>query len=259
MTVKSLDLSEQCGLKRLTYAVSGNGSPVILMHGWGCTSATVASIAAMLDSHYTVYNLDMPGNGASSEPAEPWLVEDYDRMLSALVEAEHMDCPTLIGHSNGGRVAIKYASHNPVSRLVLVDAAGVPAVLPPHKVLKVKFFKCAKKVLRCLLGEKLSSRLVDTARGNLGSADYNNSTPTMRATMVNLLAQDLRPVMPDIKCPTLLLWGDDDTATPLSDARQMQRLIPNAGLVSWSGYGHYSFLNNPAFAPVLRNFMQIVD
>lgn len=257
MTVKSLDLNQQCGLSRLTYAVSGTGSPVILMHGWGCTSATVASIAAMLDSHYTVYNLDMPGSGASADPAEPWHVEDYDRMLEALVAAEDIKNPCLIGHSNGGRVAIKYASHHDVSRLVLIDAAGVPAVLPPHKVLKIKLFKFAKRVLTAVLGERLSSRMIDSARGSLGSADYNNSSPVMRATMVNLLAEDLRGIMPHIKCPTLLLWGNDDTATPLSDARQMERLIPEAGLVSWQGYGHYSFVNNPGFAPVLQSFMKI--
>ncbi len=62
--------------------------------------------------------------------------------------------------------------------------------------------------------------------------------------------------MPSIKAPTLLIWGEDDTATPLSDAKKMERLIPDAGLVSFPGCGHYSFLDNPyLFGSVLKSFI----
>ena len=78
----------------------------------------------------------------------------------------------------------------------------------------------------------------------------------MRATMSRLVNTDLRPVMPDISCPTLLIWGSNDTATPLSDAKQMEKLIPDAGLVAFPGCGHYSFLDNPVqFAAVLNSFL----
>jgi pimeloyl-ACP methyl ester carboxylesterase len=68
--------------------------------------------------------------------------------------------------------------------------------------------------------------------------------------------EDLKQVMPKIACPTLLIWGENDTATPLSDAKEMEKLIPDAGLVSFPGCGHYSFLDNPyQFASVLRSFI----
>lgn len=69
--------------------------------------------------------------------------------------------------------------------------------------------------------------------------------------------EDLCHLMPSIKAPTLLLWGENDTATPLSDARKMERLIPDAAVVSFTGAGHYSFLDAPAqFAAVLRSFLK---
>lgn len=79
----------------------------------------------------------------------------------------------------------------------------------------------------------------------------------MRAIMSKVVNEDLCHLMPSIKAPTLLIWGENDTATPISDARKMEKLIPGAGLVSFPGCGHYSFLDNPVqFAAVLRSFLQ---
>ena len=78
----------------------------------------------------------------------------------------------------------------------------------------------------------------------------------MRAIMSKSIAQDLKHLMPLIKAPTLLIWGENDTATPLSDAKTMNRLIPDSGLVAFPGCGHYSFLVNPSgFAAVINSFL----
>ncbi|MDE7277029.1 MAG: alpha/beta hydrolase, partial [Lachnospiraceae bacterium] len=76
--------------------------------------------------------------------------------------------------------------------------------------------------------------------------DYNNATPTMRATLVKVVNEDLEPLIAKISCPTLLVWGDMDTATPIADAKVMERLIKDTGLVVCEGAGHYSFLEQPA-------------
>ena len=79
----------------------------------------------------------------------------------------------------------------------------------------------------------------------------------MRSILSRVVNEDLCHLMPSIKAPTLLIWGENDTATPLRDARRMERLIPDAGLVSFPGCGHYSFLDNPVqFAAVLRSFLK---
>ena len=86
---------------------------------------------------------------------------------------------------------------------------------------------------------------VENMRKKRGSADYNNATPIMRQTLVKVVNEDLKPLISQISCPTLIVWGDNDTATPIDDARQMEQIIPDAGLVVCEGAGHYSFLEQP--------------
>lgn len=243
---------------KLHYDVTGpeSGQPVVLMHGWGCSHATVKSIANALNRDMRVYNIDLPGHGASQEPPGVWGVDDFTLLIEDFISELGIVNPVLIGHSFGGRISILLASRNPISRMVLVDAAGIK----PHRSLKyytkVYTFKAGKKVLPILLGKKLGGKLIDAWRGKGGSADYRNSSPVMRAVMSRCVNEDLKFAMPNIKASTLLIWGEDDTATPLSDAKTMERLIPDAGLVSWPGCGHYSFLDNPmGFRAVLCAFL----
>lgn len=243
---------------KLHYDVSGpeDGAPVILMHGWGCTSATVKSIADAINHQMRVYNIDLPGHGASQEPPEVWGVDDFTRQIEEFIKVLNIEQPVLIGHSFGGRIAILLSSRNETGKVMLVDAAGIKPKRPLKYYLKVYSFKAAKKILPVLLGKKVGLRAIEAWRGKGGSADYRNSSPMMRAVMSRCVNEDLKHVMPSIKAPTLLVWGENDTATPLSDAKTMERLIPDAGLVSWSGCGHYSFLDNPGgFRSVIRSFL----
>ena len=240
----------------LSYTDLGVGHPVVLMHGWGCTRETVLSIERLLTPGFRVLNLDMPGSGASAEPESPWGVDDYNAMLEALVEHEHLDNPILIGHSNGGRVAIRYAARHTVRKLILIDAAGIKPRRSLSYYWKVYSYKTVKHLARLLMGREQGERWLDRYRSRVGSSDYNTSTPVMRATMSRLVNTDLRHLLPDIACPTLLIWGANDTATPLRDAQLMERLIPDAGLVTFAGCGDYSFLDNPVqFAAVLNSFL----
>ena len=101
------------------YNVEGEGSPVILMHGWGCNHTTFASIEQTLAPHMKVYNVDFPGFGDSTEPEEVWGVEEYTQLIEEMVRVEGIERPVLLGHSFGGRVGILYASRNEVNKLIL--------------------------------------------------------------------------------------------------------------------------------------------
>lgn len=243
---------------RMHYEVTGpqNGAPVLLMHGWGCDHTTVRSIANAINHEMRVYNVDLPGHGASSEPPTPWGVDDFTLLMEKFVKAFNINDPVLIGHSFGGRISILMASKNPLSRIVLVDAAGIKPNRSLKYYLKVYSFKAAKRILPIIFGKKRGGKMIDAWRGKAGSADYRNSSPIMRAVMSRCVNEDLTDRLHLIKASTLLLWGDNDKATPLADAKKMERLIPDAGLVSWPDCGHYSFLDNPmAFRAVLRNFL----
>lgn len=242
----------------LNYNETGpDGAPcVLLMHGWGCDHTTVRLIEETLSPFMKVYNVDLPGHGKSQEPPEVWGVEQFTSTMEAFLDRLSIKNPVLIGHSFGGRISILMASRRDIPKVVLVDAAGIKPKRPLKYYLKVYSFKTAKKVLPIILGKKKGEQAINAWRGKAGSADYRNSSPVMRAVMSRCVNEDLKHVMPQIKASTLLIWGEDDTATPLSDAKTMERLIPDAGLVSFPGCGHYSFLDNPGqFRAVLRSFL----
>lgn len=241
------------------YTVEGEGSPVVLMHGWGCTHDTVKSIADVCQKSHKVFTVDFPGFGQSTEPSSGdsvWGVEEYTQIIERLVAVEGIENPILIGHSFGGRVAIVYASRNDVDKIVLVDAAGVKPRRKLSYYVKVYSFKLAKHWLKLVYGKEEGARRIEKLRGKRGSKDYAQSSATMKAVLSKVVNEDLCHLMPKIKAPTLLIWGKNDTATPLSDAKKMEKLIPDAGLVAFDDCGHYSFLDNRhGFAAVLNSFI----
>ena len=241
---------------QLFYTVEGEGMPVILMHGWGCNHSTLKSIEAQLTPGFKVYNVDFPGFGGSNEPSAVWGVEEYTRLIEDFSRQEHIESPILLGHSFGGRVGILFASRNKVHKLILVDAAGVKPRRSLRYYYKVYSYKAIKHALLFFLGKKRGETALNSYRAKVGSSDYSNASPMMRAILSKVVNEDLKSVMPKIACPTLLIWGANDTATPLADAKIMEKLIPDAGLVSFDGVGHYSFLENPyQFAAVLKSFL----
>ncbi len=238
------------------YTIQGEGTPIILMHGWGCNLTTLASIEKVAVENHTVYNIDFPGFGQSQEPPTVWGVEEYTQVVETLVKNEHMEAPILLGHSFGGRVGILYASRNQVKKLILVDAAGVKPKRSLSYYFKVYSYKLGKRLMPLIYGQTGAQKRIEQMRAKRGSSDYNNASEMMRRILSKVVNEDLKDRMPMIKVPTLLIWGENDTATPLRDAKIMERLIPDAGLVSFPGCGHYSFLDNPyQFAAVLRSFL----
>ena len=92
---------------------------------------------------------------------------------------------------------------------------------------------------------------LESLKKKFGSEDYRNASPMMRDILVKVVNEDLEPLLPNIKQSTLLIWGTEDTATPLSDAKIMENLIPDAGIVEVKGAGHYSFLEQPQLVNVV--------
>lgn len=241
---------------KLHYTDQGEGAPLLLLHGWGCNASTFGAAKSWMESHFRTVAVDFAGFGESDEPADVWGVEQYTQSIEALVRHEGIDKPILIGHSFGGRVAIVYASRNEVGKIILTDAAGVK----PHRTLKYYFkvysFKLIRWAAPVFMGRKRADEFIARRRAKSGSADYNNASPMMRAILSKVVNEDLCHLMPKIAAPTLLFWGENDTATPLADAKRMEKLIPDAGLVTVAGAGHFSFLENmPLFLKVLESFL----
>ena len=245
------------GLK-IEYTESGSGIPVLLLHGWGSSFDVYRGVISSLEDRCRTVAVNFPGCGGSETMKEPWTLEDYCRFCLKFMDATGLKDPILIGHSHGGRVILKMTAEKMVNppKIVLFDSAG----LIPKKTSRQKFraasFKAVKRVLTLPVVRNYSAGLLEKARAHYGSADYNNAGEVLRKTLVSLVNTDLRDIIPKISCPTLLIWGDKDTATPLEDAKTMEKLIPDAGLCVLEGTGHYSFCENPyAAAKILQSFI----
>lgn len=242
----------------INYECCGRGPAVILLHGWGCDLGIFDSLAKLLSTAYTVYSLDLPGFGLSTEPSSIWGTEDYANLLERFVSDCQIEFPALVGHSFGGRLSILYASRNPVSKLVLIDSAGIVPKRSMKYYFKVYSYKFFRFLCTTFLPKNKSAAILDRYRKKVGSSDYNGASAKMRAVLSKVVNEDLKVVMPLIKAPALLFWGTADTATPLSDALTMEKLIPDAGLVKAENAGHYSFLENPVlFNAVMRSFFKL--
>ena len=242
---------------RLHYTDCGEGHPILLLHGWGCNTDTFNAVRPFLEARFRVLTVDFAGFGQSDEPKEVWGVEEYTRSIEALAKAEGVENPILIGHSFGGRVSIVYASRNKVQKVMLVDAAGVRPRRSFTYYRKVYTFKLLKRLAPIFLGKARAEQMIQARRAKAGSSDYNQASPMMRRVLSKVVNEDLCHLMPNITAPTLLFWGENDTATPLADAKKMEKLIPDAGLVTVAGAGHFSFLENtPLFLRVAESFLQ---
>jgi pimeloyl-ACP methyl ester carboxylesterase len=241
----------------LHYKQSGTGNQVIiLLHGWGCDINIFAKIHGQLAEKFTVYTLDLPGFGKSEEPHSIWGIEDYTAHLEAFVKAKNIESPILLGHSFGGRMSLLYASRNEVKKMIITGGAGIKPTRSLSYYAKVYGYKTAKNVLPFIVGKNKAKEWMDDYRKQAGSSDYNSASDTMRGILSKVVNEDLQNVMPKIKASTLLIWGENDTATPLKDGQKMEKLIPDAGLVTFKNAGHYAFLDKSGeFGIIVDNFL----
>ncbi len=235
--------------RRVHYREEGTGDVVVLLHGWGSNITLFDGLFKVLSGTHRVIAPDMPGFGRTPEPEEPWSVDDYVDFCLAFFEALHLEKFALVGHSFGGRVIIKlFARENlpyTIPKVVLMDSAGILPQKTRRQKMGNAWYHAARRILGCKPVSFLYPDALEALRKKRGSADYNNATPTMRATLVKVVNEDLEPYLTNMTCPVLLIWGDRDTATPLSDAKKMEEILPDAGLVICEGAGHYAFLEQP--------------
>ena len=239
----------------IEYITEGEGQPVLLLHGWGSSFDVYRGIINTLKNRCRLFAVNFPGCGGSDTMDTPWSLDDYCHFVLKFMAAVGISDPILIGHSHGGRVILKMAADGMVNppKIVLLDSAGLIPKKSTKQKLRAKSFKAIKRVLSLPVIKNHSEPLLDKARKHYGSADYNAAPEVLRKTLVSLVNTDLRDIIHNIKCPTLLIWGENDTATPLSDAKIIESLIPDSGLCVIKGTGHYSFCEQPYQAHAILN------
>ena len=241
------------------------GAPVLLLHGWGSNAQLMRPVADALADRYRLYNLDLPGHGLSPPPPEPWGVPEHAALVRRLLE-ERIGAPTtLVGHSNGGRIALYMASEpdsSPlIQRLVLVSPSGIA----PRRTWKYHAKKNLARGLKApfeILPGSLRAYGLDWLKHSLvwralGSSDYRTLDGVMRDTFVKTVSCHLDDRLHRIVVPVLLFWGDRDEAVSRQQMQVLEDRIPDAGLVILHDAGHYGYLDDAAtFVAATRCFLE---
>ncbi len=222
---------------------------LVLLHGWGQNIAMMEPIGNFYKDYFNILILDLPGFGESAEPDFAWGLDNYVEMLKELIDDLNLKKIILIGHSFGGRVALLYAGTYKVEKLVCLASPYCPEVSTPSTKSKIY------KKLKSIPGLKW---LANIMRKSIGSSDYNNASETMKGVLVKAVNSNLTNKVKNITCPTLLIWGDNDTAVPIKRAYELHNLINDSGIVIYNGATHYAYLERlNEVVKVLDNFMGV--
>ncbi len=240
---------------KIYYSDEGSGKPVVFFHGWGADTRSFEICAKALEG-CRIIRLDFPGHGKSEEPQRAYSLDDFADCAKKLFEVTGVKNPVLVGHSNGGRVIIRLLSGGyEAKKAVLIDSAGIIPKRSLSYKIKVAKYKAAKKAVRIFFPKTADER-IEKMKKKSGSADYKNASGVMRDTMVKLVNTDLAPELQKIKVPTLLVWGTQDKETPFSDAKLMESLIPDSGIVELTGGSHWAFVEQSGkFIAALKSFL----
>lgn len=226
-----------------TPSMSSRQKPVLLcLHGWGGSKESFTELrAALKGTAITILTPDFPGFGKEPEPSRPWTVSDYAEWVEKYMAKKNITQPIrLIGHSHGGRIALKlaYRGKLQIRHLFLCAAAGIPHKRTIKRILGLALAKPGKLLLS-LPGLKQLDNVGRKALYKIFRVhDYEQASPVMRQTMIHVTQEDLREILPFIKTPTDIFWGTKDTMTPLADGKLMHEQIKKSTLHLFHGARH---------------------
>jgi len=225
---------------------TGAGPVVLLLHGWGDALVTFDALIHELGDNRFI-RLDLPGFGGSELPRSPWDVSRYATFVRHFLDKLGVAEPDiLIGHSFGGRIAIKGVAAGTLKpkKIVLIASAGVAARGGARRSIFSILAKAGKFLAAfpplSFFRERLRTRLYQLA----GSTDYLQAGP-LKETFLNVISENLRADAEKIKIPTLLVWGAHDAETPLEEARILEKTVTGARLAIVPGAGHFVHRERP--------------
>jgi len=248
---------------KINYKIAGGGEPLLILHGWAGSSGSWIDVQRILAKEgFKVIVPDLPGFGKSHTPSVPWGIAEYSEFILNFLQKMGLKKVNLLGHSFGGRIAIKFASHYPerLKKLILCASAGIKHNLtfPQKIVLNLAL------IGNFLFSKKLLRRFKDVARNIfymfLRKKDYTKVNGVMKETFKRVVEEDIRPELTNIGAKTLLIWGEKDKSVPLEDAYLMKENISHSILEIIPGASHTSNLESPQkLSSVISNFLKLRD
>lgn len=203
-------------------------NPIILLHGWGLRWQNYKELVELLKKDgRKVFAIDLPGFGAEPLVNSNMVLDDYVVFLRKFIEKNKITKPILIGHSFGGRVAVKYVWKYPndVASLILT---GVPIIR--HTTLKRKIAYIVAVVggkIFKLFPKETKAFLRKILYASIGEWDYYKAGP-LQQVFKNIIGEELTMYAKSISVSTFLVWGEDDRIVPASDVNEIKKIIPHA-------------------------------
>ena len=253
MTGAALKFEEMEGLP-VGYRQTGRGAALVLLHGFLCDSRCWLPQLAGLSDSFTVIAWDAPGAGASSDPPGDFTTTDYTRCLAGLLDTIGVERAHIVGLSWGGILAQEFYRQyrERVRSLVLAGTyAGWRGSLP-EALWRDRLATCLADSTGSpdsLIAKFVPGALSDTAPPDVReqfAAIVREFHPIgFRLMSLSSAEMDTRDLLPTIRAPTLVLWGQDDRRSPLRIANQLHTAIPDAELAIIPRAGHLSNMEQP--------------
>jgi len=218
---------------------------LVVLHGWGgCIDSWKNFLTTLENDNLHILAFDLPGFGLTPAPTTPWQVKDYSNLVKSFIDSYNLKKINLLGHSFGGQIATQFAYDYP-EYLEKLFLAGAAAIRPKKSFFRITIGFLAK-ILKVIFSGK-AKKLRHFLYRCIGSLDYENLTdPIMQQTMHNVLADDLKNILPEIKTPTIIIWGEEDSYTPLKHGLIIKKLIPNNKIYILKNARHGLHLQQPA-------------
>jgi len=234
---------------------------LVFLHGWGGCWQSWFPIIKALEKDCTIFAPDLPGHGL--EKIEKVLtLSNYSNFVKKYLKDNHIKNPILIGHSFGGAIICDLLIKNPdlSSKIILVDAAPIRHTPSNKQKIILTTSKLTKKIFSLPLLHPFFNKIRQYGYQIIGlkNSDYFQlKNPFLKQTFSTVIREDLSDKLKNIKAKTLIIWGENDTDTPLTDGLKIQKLIPRSTIKIIKNAGHFSYLDNqPKFITEIKNFIE---
>ncbi|HSW98470.1 MAG TPA: alpha/beta hydrolase [Candidatus Saccharimonadales bacterium] len=227
------------------YETLGAGKLVLLLHGWGDTAAGLRGLQTALAKKCQVVAVDLPGFGGTEAPHGVWGLDDYASFVAHFLQKIGAGkVHVLVGHSNGGAVAVRGLARGVLSaeKLVLLASAGIRGEYKGRvKALRLitKAGKALTMPLPKAVKQKLRKQVYHTVGSDMLVAEH------LQETFKRVVTDDVRADAAQLTQPTLLIYGENDDATPVKFGELLHEAITGSTLEILPGAGHFVHIDRP--------------
>lgn len=220
-----------------------NNKSILILPGWGNTRNTFYQMIDFFKNNYSIYIMDYPGFGNSPFPKKDMTIFDYAELIKNFLIDLNINNPIIIAHSFGGRIAniLTGKFQIKISKMVFLDIAGIKPKKTIRQKIKEKIYKIRKKFIK-IFYKKNKEHKLEMLRKKYSSNDYKTLPENMLTTFKNIINQDLRKYFSSIQSEVLILWGEEDIDTPLTNAYYINKVIKDSHLIIFPQGSHFIYL-----------------